>query len=456
MRPTICLLYPVSKFRYTYFMLLISLLPIAAHAQLIAINDIHKIVIKTTSGGMGGSVSSTFEIKKKNNVWVSNRTKKVSNLMSLQTAKWETKDSTDVKFIKTMGQSSIDKMVYAINHPIRTFNPTLFGITAELLRTNADSLLKTVLHQADQRQTAIFKRAITTDRINQAIIKSQSESLMDVSADYVINIVKTNGDTLKIESTNLTGYVLPWKLNKKHAIYNVSISRFCADAMGVNNQDPVNGGDIYHLICEDIYDTYCKGQITAKFFENKYPEAFRLLKSYYSITDINTSDILQDTDPIVFMTLHAPGLPDIYTALHIAHKGDVLRLTKFKAKVDSLFKHKNFIFNYASRTPGCRLIFQDPNDSLSTYAWEQSTYPYLNAYPQQTVTEFRVQNNTGENGFSTWCILPNGQVVLTFFNGSKILNFSKKDLGLDWMPEPGGQVCIIFDADGKIINNLTR
>jgi len=430
-----------------------------AGAQQLTVQQIDKIILNENEGGMGGGITSSYTITRNNTGWESSRTNKSSTLISHKTGKWENSDSAQIKFVAKINPVVVNRLVYAINHPIKSFSPDLFGITEKFLKTHADSILKSTFYQPTAQQIAMLKQEITGDRINQAITRLQQSDYTDVADIVKMAIVKKNGDTLKIESTSLESFKLPWKVPREGDVYNLAISRFCAGAMNGGSHSLLNGGHIYGDICSDIYDKYCKDRVTAAYFREHFATAFKQLESCYTISGINTSDILQAGDPIVFMQLHGTTMPEnanVSTALRIKHNNDVARLVNTKGKFDSLLKQKNFLLDFVLHSPGYRLTIEDPNDSLSQYNWHQSNYPYLKDFPQASIMEFRIQNKTSEDEYSQWTLLPNGQLVLLWLSGQKVLNFTRQQLNLDKLPPFAVETCVIFDPDGKILYNFTR
>jgi len=430
-----------------------------ADAQQLSVQQIDKIIIKEDEGGLGGGLTSAYTITRKNTDWESNRTNKSSTLISHKTGKWENIDSAQIKFVAVIGPVSINNLVYAVNHPVKSFSPDLFGITEKFLKAHLDSILKVTFYQPTAQDIAILKQEITGERINQAIISLQQRDYTDVAYVVKMAIVKKNGDTLKIESTSLESFKLPWKVAEKGEVYNLAISRFCADAINGGQRSLLNGGNFCGDICLDIYDKYCKDRVTATYFRTRFAAAFKQLEACYTVSDIKTSDILQAADPIVFMKLHSFSMPanvNINTALRIRHASDVSRLVHLKTWFDSLLKKKNFFLDFISRSPDYRFIIEDPNDSLSQYNWHQSNYPYLINFPQTSIAELRVQNRLGDDEYSQWALLPNGQIALLWLSGQKVLNFTRQQLNLDRLPPFAVETCVIFDPDGKILYNFTR
>ena len=412
-----------------FFLTMATLLGAYGQAN-VSYNDIEKIIIIEKSGGMGGSCSSVNEVIKQGEKWAIFNTEEIRAFDILLSQKHPNFSRTGMHVLQgVLDAQAVRNLITVLWQPLVHFTPAVLGITPGYLQTNAGKLSR-MYNGLNAAQKAFFLKVITQPHVDGAIRRHFSSYGTDVFTECTIKIVKKNHDTVFMTASYQHAFMLPWVINKRDTTYNKAISRFAVAAL---RQDTVcnlkallQGGDIYNDIYDDLYRRYCEDLFTRQNNEARYAQAFALLKSVYNIVSI------RDGGDFAFLTMQPKTLPAnifIDDALHLGNRDSVMHAINLKNAIAAILKRPNFIFKYAANPLHGTLTFEAPGDSVSLFRNQQGDFPYLGQFSDSQVITFRYRSKTNPNEYSAWYLLPNGLVVLSFYEGSSVFGISKETLG---------------------------
>lgn len=251
----------IPNFKKSLFILLVitcALTHFVSFAQVnIASANINKIIIRDGYGNLNGKGHTDYEVKLENNKWTSTQIERYSN--SLDSKFDSTTNMHERKFVTCVNRLYVDRLLFALNHPVKTLQLQVLGITPRYLIDNADSLYKRP-SAFGPGQMAEFKKHITQQNINKGILQSTTTNWTDVASYCTIKIIGKTGDTTNIVSKMHSDFMFPWVVNKKQSVYNVAISKFCAAAVNnrYSNKYLLGGKSANEAVYDYVYNTYIK------------------------------------------------------------------------------------------------------------------------------------------------------------------------------------------------------
>ena len=417
----------------------------------ISYKDVAKIIISEKCGGMSGSCTSVNEITKQDSKWAVFHTEETRAFDAFLSRRHPNFSRKGIHvFQKYLDEQTVINFIAAAQlRPIR-YKAAVTGITADYLKANADKVwLSFSGLPASQKKE--FLNSIRQPRVDSALNICFSNTPTDVYVDCVISIIKKNTkDTVSFEASYEYPFLLPWVINKRDTTYNMQISQFAVAVLGQDsacNLKPLLAGErVYSDIYDFIFRNYCEKAFTQQDYELQYPQAFALLRNTYHIIDVRSGS------DFAFLKLQPKTLPaNIYLndALHVGNADSVAHAIHLKDVLAAILKHSNFVFKYAAEHPSSGyLTFIAPGDSTTLFPNQQGDFPYLQRFNASRVITFYYNSKTNDRDYSLWYLLPNGQLVLSYYEGDSVLDIPKQklnDYSYHWRFD-------LFDEQGNLIN----
>jgi hypothetical protein len=380
----------------------------------VTVNEIAKIHFVDGAGYLGGFYRNEYDLMPGRGQWkmyqtresysrpVVKRSDSKSNLLS--------KDAAIHQFVKNIDQDSVGIFLKSVNRIKRTFNPADLNISIPALIHKIDTAY---LKGTSQKKRKIFHSFYNTaSKLYRLLDLMQHDSWTDDYPYSVMEIIKKNGDSVKVITTNQLDYMLPWRINNVPT-YDVQINRFFLSATNAKNHRMSGNNLSYnlysnanYLFADDAFERLRWEEISTK--NTKY------LKQYFDILKIKR--IGDDT----WFTIHPKKQSSrilISGMLDISNRSQLIALKQYAGDtLIRLLKNIPFMIDSCLSRKNCTIDFSF-NKSRSFYGYggaEQNDLDnYLKKFNKSDLYPFTIR--LGKRTEDNWIAIPKGKFVLTAY-----------------------------------------
>jgi hypothetical protein len=384
----------------------------------VALNEVKKInLLDLQWSPLGINRRTEFEIVNENGNWKCYQTKQAYNNIRMRpTDNLQKENSTERKFVKPIDEKKINSLLSSVRNIKPHFNWKIFNITSKTLLRVEDSLFMISL----LKKFPVYHQMAVNDLKKKSNIKQAINFLQfkdywtDDYPTCVIEIIKTNNDTVKIVSHRQMDFMLPWMIGNT-ATYDLNINRFFTAAMGdyaYSNKKRLNGGDMPRKIMDYIGANFTEEKKTKYDWQTKYPNQYKTLTDNFTIG-------YQAYQGIVFSCTQLPA--NFYFSARIEQNDSkaIENLIKYKDTIIKVFKRNNFVFQYYKNSGQIKVRFYFAYGQPFRYRGflyqgkdifnEWLSLPENKGYKKDNIIRFEVEKDN--RMVETWLILPDNKVV---------------------------------------------
>lgn len=415
----------------------------------LSIGQVKKINITDAGGYLGGGYRNQYELLLENGKWHSYQTREKYDRRNFKPKTpsefFEHRDSLMHRFIKTVANDSLTQFLKSLS----TIKPKFFAaelkVSIPKLRQQIDTAYLKYL-PADKH--AIFHSFYDTpQKLNTILEALQKGAWTDDWPLVAIEVVKTTGDTIKVQTTRQVDFMLPWKINGTPT-YDLNLNRFFMTATGLANHR-ANGRNLAENVQSDVHYRYAANVLERLRWEEIAPANTAYLKQHFEIIRISKSN---DQSSYSFKPLKAANKKVvIHGTLDIAKKEQLQKLVNFaEDTLHRFFKRPAFMTDTCKETGGCeiRLVFSLGASNHNVFTmFTPELAEFLAKFDAKTLVPFTVY--AGERTEDNWVALPDGRFVLTAY-------VDDKGIGINRYIVPDGAkhrkfVFMVFDGKGNLL-----
>ncbi|MFI5160427.1 MAG: hypothetical protein ACHQHN_04080 [Sphingobacteriales bacterium] len=416
-----------------------------AHSQqAIKLVDISKIVLNTRGGGLSDE-QNVIEVVPVDTGWKCYQTRLIGHDIKARRI-----NDTIRRFKRDISSQTLERLLDIISKKDTNIRKELFKINKSELITFIDSL-KTELKPA---QRAEFIDSLGSETVvNPTLNTVLHPRRMDDRTYFGITIITKQNTRFTIHAESFADlYDLPWHINNAKS-YDPNITAIFESISGFDNYLEHERKYLYKRMVREVYYKYFMTRFAWDNFRSGQPALFAILGNTFT--------------PVTFYTDHdkwfgicTSSLLPQYVHLRFWFKQDdtsaIIKVKRYEDTLGRIFKKNNFLFDYLKANPGYtvelsqdvmtdagKYIFRDVNkyfEGINKYNYEQSQF---------------IPVYKGRKNVSKWLLLPDDTLILinTIINDKEELLTYKLQLSdSDSFPH-NRSVCVVFNADGKIIYN---
>jgi hypothetical protein len=426
--------------RFIYPFIVYFLLACSAFAQqTIKPAEINKILITSAAWGMGGGGGSDFEVLHEHGKW---------NIYYVRQFGEQLREpSYNQSFHIPIGAMSPLLLANFLNS-VAVIKPQLnwrmFGLTP--------ASFKTAPSKKSSPKTPKIEDFINDKTLEEAIKASGDNGIMDFMPTATIKIVKSNNDTLKIESHEQSLCMVPWTIGKTKT-FDINISCFVSAVINncdYANYDRLRPDELKHNVLNYIEDNYASAAIGNYNWSYGYPYNLKLIKSNFNISELRYTG---NERRCKLSSKDWPANISIYATISIDDLAGIQHLIRFKDTISRCLKNNNFAFKYYESLPGGQIIFPF-NPSLNSVAYivlndVAKRLPVIMKTDPGKWVNFEIKSPEGN---SQWLLLPDNKLVLLWHSGKTVAAMNKRLLKQqDNSTEDhytGNYTLLLLNADG--------
>lgn len=403
---------------------------------------VKKILFSTSEAGMGTQTRISFELVLEQGQWNSYQT----GLLEEDSYKPLQNVTTAVHLlIATLGSKTVATFLKNIAvikpHP----NWREFGITPATLKKGL---------QTDRNgQVYKFAQLVNDKSVEKAIDVGQEYRINDLGVKCEIKVVRKNGDTIKIGSSNQPLCMLPWHIENKET-YDIAISRFFVQAMGKKNypnKSRMQTSSLESEVWEQLDGSGSHGPLNPYRWRYGYPKNLSLLKQNFTLSDEHISG----TQSRCTLTSTAfPANVSLDAGIDLADTASLRRLIKFKDTIRNRLKIGNFVFDYYNKLPEAKIIFEtnahlNPAQYIPLETLKKEV-PHIKATDPTGIVNFFIQSPEGK---SQWVLLSDNTLILMNRTGDKVAGLPPevfKNVKENYIDR--SHQFVLLDSRGKVLN----
>ncbi|WP_311953847.1 hypothetical protein [Mucilaginibacter terrae] len=396
-----------------------------------------------------GGYRNEYELFLENGQWRSYQTREKYDRQNFKRKKpeefFEHKDSLMHRFIKAVPRDSLIQFLKSISTIRSKFVATDLKVSIPMLKQQIDTAYLKYL-PADKH--AIFHSFYDTpQKLNTILEALQKGAWTDDWPLAAIEVIKTTGDTIKVQTTRQVDFMLPWKVNGTPT-YDLSINRFFMTATGLLNHR-MNGRNLAGNVQGEVQHRYAANALERLRWEEIAPANTAYVKQHFDIIRISKSN---DQSYYVFRPLRlANKKVVIHGTLDITKKEQLQKLVNFaEDTLHHFLKKPAFMMDSCKKIQGCeiRFVFTLGASNHSVYTmFTPELAAFLKKIDARTLVPFTIY--AGERTEDNWVALPDGRFVLTAY-------VDDKGIGINRFIAPDGVkqrkfVFMVFDNRGKLL-----
>ncbi|NHA04295.1 hypothetical protein G7092_10835 [Mucilaginibacter sp. HC2] len=441
------------RFRFTFIFLLTIIIPGITFAQVkLSIDDIVKIHMVDGASYLGAFFRNNYDIVLRNRQWKSYQVREEYQRMNPQIRDpkkfIEHKDSVEHRFIKIIPQDSINLLLQSISKIKPKFNPADLHLSIPKLTQQIDSAY---LKEPDAKRRHLFNSFFDTPaKLYRLLDTIQHDFWTDDYPFSVMEIVKKQGDTVKVITTAQTEYMMPWRVNNVPT-YDLGINQFFINATGVTHHR-MAGERISYNIYDHVDYLYARDAFERLRWRDLEPENFKYIQQHFNI--IKAVNYNNDSSQYFFNPKKLNKHIVIAGILKINKKDQLKALTQFaEDTLGSFLKTRAFMIDSCIAKPGCTITFINSNGQAlhGYYSWNnQKAEHYLKKLNRRQMWWFEIE--AGERIKDYWTRLPNGNFALTTYIDDYAVGVSSKYIKKDGI-KAGKFVLMIFSPNGKLLED---
>lgn len=447
---------------FSCFTMLLALVVSNCFAQQkLRLRDLNKIEFYQHGGGLS-SDEKKIEVIFEDGNWNAYQTKMVQ---------WRNESNNEKIFIKTVSAKLLNKLLYIVNDSDTSKNIKLFNIKTDDLINTIDSSLnwerkywdvknngtyvETILKK--EQKAAVLKAINNKEILKKSFEKALTPMLMADKTYYSISFISNSKEQLKVEAYSFADvYNLPWYVNKRKK-YNPNISLIFEFILGNKIFPSQQRGWLLDKINVDIYNTYFKTPFNWSDFKIQQPETFSLLGN--TLTPANFSKY-KDRSIVYFNSSLLPKYVQIPAFFQVNDTVFIKQVKKFENTLVDVFKNDNFLFKYLEARSDATVIINPTtigNFGVGYFRDIKNYYKDIVSFDQKNVQilEVYIGKEMRKELRSKWMWLPNNTLLLLKYDFDKLKNLPLTNLVSDKKPYEE-VVCILFDANGKVIKNYGK
>ncbi|MBB6127263.1 hypothetical protein [Mucilaginibacter lappiensis] len=418
----------------------------------VSINDIAKIHLVDGAGYLYSSYRNDYDLVPQNGQWKSYQVHERywrTNFKTRDPKKIsETRDSSENRFIKTIPPDSISLLLKSTSILKPKFHPADLKISIPELTKQVDTAY---LKHVDAKRVKIFNSFFDTPaKLYRLLDTMQQDSWTDYYPYSVIEIVKKQGDTIKVITTEQTSHMLPWKVNNIPT-YEPGINHFFLNATGIIHHQ-LTGEYLPGRIYSDVSYLYANDAFERLKWQELAPENTKYVQQHFNILKADRYNA--DSSTYTFNPKKLNKHVIIYGVLHITKKDELIKITRFAEDTLATFlKNRAFMIDSCMAKPGCTIRFfcHDGQAYHAYYSWNnQKAENYLKKLNSKQLWPFIIE--TGYRTDNNWFKLPNGNFALTTYIDDYAVGVSSKYIKKDGV-KAGKFVLMIFSPDGKLLED---
>lgn len=418
------------------YLLAVTLLLLSFSFSFAQTSEVREIKITSTWGGLGDAQKSELIITQKSKGFYA-KGKKIETQL-------------------------VENLLKAINAPeIKQFNAENLGITQEWLNANAQSGVKEYADYyystaAPNQQSLYLTTFMNLQFIEEILPSVLRGGWTDDYPHFGLEIVKTDGNKMIVESNEQPTLMLPWKISrddKEIETYNANISRAIVDLLPKKfaNRSRLSGEDLRRVLATSVMRRI-KEKWEFLEVENKAGNTLDNLKETYTVesAEINPYHGIdfglewgkdKPTETNLHLILSKVSFPKGFAiSLKLPFQdGKVENLDVFQNKID---KYRDLVFSVSwlkniieTNKQNVQLRFIK-NRSFSAKAMQTFADDMNKIGKSEIIDEVeKEQENIALIGvgsgleyyYSYWLILPSKKVILWRNGYNSLLNWKKED-----------------------------
>jgi len=439
------------RIRLTFiFLFLISTIGIASAQVNVSINDIAKIHLVDGAGYLSSFFRNDYDLVLRNGQWESYQVREQYQRMNPRVRDpkkmIEHGDSVEHRFIKIIPRDSINLLLQAISKIKPRLNPADLHLSIPKLTQQIDTAY---LKGMDAKRVRLFNSFFDTPaKLYRLLDTIQHDFWTDDYPYSVMEIVKKQGDTVKVITTAQTQYMMPWRVNDVPT-YDLNINQFFINATGVLHHR-MAGERIDYSIYDHVDYLYARDAFERLRWQELAPENFKYIRQHFNI--IKGDRYNADSSTYSFNPIKLNKHIIINGVLHIAKKDELMRLTRFAEDTLTTFlKSPAFMIDSCMAKPGCTIAFlnRSGHSFRGYYSWNnQKAEDYLKKLDARQMWWFTIK--AGERREDNWTKLPDGNFVITSYIDDYAVGILPKYIKKDGV-KMAKFVFMIFSPDGKLI-----
>ncbi|MHA4895765.1 hypothetical protein ACXZ1K_13510 [Pedobacter sp. PWIIR3] len=383
-----------------FFLLTICAFRLSAQ-QRIALNDVLKIELIKTPGGLGDPRDyHKYEITNENGIWVSNKILRPSGKV----------------FFSNVGAEKINELLSFMAATDTEIHIEQFKLNNAEMELAFDSINKSEFLELDQKQKTKFLK-----KFSKVLPESLEGSLLhpegyDDRALTFIRVTTKDGHTKSIQALSGNYYNLPWDVNGK-PVYNPEISRLFAELADDKQFDKQAKTFLYSISMLTFYWRKYATHFNMENLKRDYPLYFKKTGSSLQVKQANKSNRGWT------LTLASSKLPSRISlgGQSLKHLDKALpALELLEARIINLYRSNNYLFKYLRQNShqGAFIHVKELYDNDDTSFWilenlKRLYSPVAFITPQQ-VTIIEIGSLAGisvKKGDAMWLLLPDDSFI---------------------------------------------
>jgi hypothetical protein len=419
------------------FVLLFSILfiwsPNASARQSIHLEDVLKITLSITPGGMSdGKDNKKYEVSYENGKW-----------KSLQIL-----DSSTKVIVSEINPQLISRLLRHISTMDTSIHLAQFELKDSEMASSLDSLnkdefLKHVEITKDQK--AVMLNALSDKNLQLTLLrKSLKPIMLDDRTAYQISITTTKGIVRSIVAMSFANiYNLPWNIEGKE-IFNPDISRIFAMLTGDNKFDQDYKGYLYQRMILDVFYKF-RTQFCLENLERDHPEP------YSAMTVTMHPEAATREKHGWYLRLKSSRLSSQISIVGRFKRPDTI-LGAMKQMEDRLIKfdhNGHYFFKYLRKNPDksafiivTDFYYEDDTD-LELFNRIKTLYKPMDVVPLNQINfiEITKANDQGrQDEFAKWMVLPDDSIIYIPYEKDHYRNAA---------------IAYVYDKNGNLLQKLT-
>jgi len=421
------------------------MLAVTADAQVsISIKDVAKIHFTDGAGYLGGYYKNEYDLLPGNGQWSIYQThesySRYNHKNRYPKSPIEQKDSAEYKFVKNFPADSISLFLKTLRVIKPKFDPAALHIALPQLVAAVDSQLKNL----DTKHLQLFNSFFNTPaKLYHVLDTMQHDYWTDDRPYSVVEIIKKNGDTVKVYTTQQVDYMLPWNVNGVPS-YDVAINYFFMGVTGLYNHR-MSGHSISYRVRDCVDFLYARDAFERLRWQENSPQSLEYIQKHFVIVKVNqwNDDTQVSLQPKV-LNKHVI----INSRVNFNNNAQLTALTRFATDtLKQLLKKGGFIIDSCMHKRGCTINFSNSHAGYFDIN-PKNIEAYLSKYDRQQLVFFSI--TAGARVEDDWIALPDGNFLLTAYLDHYAVGIPAKYIdqqrtGQRWF------VCMLFSANGQLI-----